>query len=175
MAESAKRHEENSNIIKQIRASTDAAIRNQGASIKTLEIDVCGLDMVLELREFMAMVVVHGGESGGDMVLMAMASEQSSLELVLHEMTPIKPSSGIVSNPPLSVPFVPPSSVAFPVPVEKAPAPVESTNSPSSTTIDQDAPSYIYQGKPLPKKRCTLTKYLTNHFTITILKNSSLC
>ncbi|GJZ82988.1 hypothetical protein Tco_0648161 [Tanacetum coccineum] len=37
MAESAKRHEENSNIIKEIRASTDAAIRNQGASIKTLE------------------------------------------------------------------------------------------------------------------------------------------
>ncbi|GKE48821.1 hypothetical protein Tco_1480079, partial [Tanacetum coccineum] len=31
MAESAKRHEENSNIIKEIRASTDAAIRNQGA------------------------------------------------------------------------------------------------------------------------------------------------
>ncbi|GKE37292.1 hypothetical protein Tco_1460697 [Tanacetum coccineum] len=38
MVESAKRHEENSNIIKEIRASTDAAIRNQGASIKTLEI-----------------------------------------------------------------------------------------------------------------------------------------
>ncbi|GJV94226.1 hypothetical protein Tco_1542039 [Tanacetum coccineum] len=38
MTESAKRHEENSNIIKEIRASTDAAIRNQGASIKTLEI-----------------------------------------------------------------------------------------------------------------------------------------
>ncbi|GJU63094.1 hypothetical protein Tco_1244929 [Tanacetum coccineum] len=36
IAELAKRHEENS--IKEIRASTDAAIRNQGASIKTLEI-----------------------------------------------------------------------------------------------------------------------------------------
>ncbi|GJT57825.1 hypothetical protein Tco_0992879 [Tanacetum coccineum] len=34
MGESAKRHEENSNLIKEIRASTDAAIRNQGASIK---------------------------------------------------------------------------------------------------------------------------------------------
>ncbi|GJS40944.1 hypothetical protein Tco_0565987 [Tanacetum coccineum] len=40
MAESAKRHEENSHIIKDIRASTDAAIRNQGASIKTLEIQI---------------------------------------------------------------------------------------------------------------------------------------
>ncbi|GJV77985.1 RNA-directed DNA polymerase, eukaryota, reverse transcriptase zinc-binding domain protein [Tanacetum coccineum] len=38
MAESAKRREENSHIIKEIRASTDAAIRNQCASIKTLEI-----------------------------------------------------------------------------------------------------------------------------------------
>ncbi|GJZ47197.1 putative reverse transcriptase domain-containing protein [Tanacetum coccineum] len=40
MSESAKRHEENSNLIKEIRASTDAAIRNQGASIKTLEIQI---------------------------------------------------------------------------------------------------------------------------------------
>ncbi|GJS01388.1 putative reverse transcriptase domain-containing protein [Tanacetum coccineum] len=40
MSESAKRHEENSNLIKEIRASTDAAIRNQGASIKTLEIKI---------------------------------------------------------------------------------------------------------------------------------------
>nr|GEY61426.1 hypothetical protein [Tanacetum cinerariifolium] len=36
MAESAKRHEENSNIIKEIRASTDVALRNKGALIKTL-------------------------------------------------------------------------------------------------------------------------------------------
>ncbi|GKB41635.1 reverse transcriptase domain-containing protein [Tanacetum coccineum] len=34
MGESEKRHEENSNLIKEIRALTDAAIRNQGASIK---------------------------------------------------------------------------------------------------------------------------------------------
>ncbi|GJR99061.1 hypothetical protein Tco_0315570 [Tanacetum coccineum] len=40
MSESMKRHEENSNLIKEIRATTDAAIRNQGASIKTLEIQI---------------------------------------------------------------------------------------------------------------------------------------
>ncbi|GJW73127.1 hypothetical protein Tco_0132497 [Tanacetum coccineum] len=40
MSESAKRHEENSNLIKEIRATTDAAIKNQGASIKTLEIQI---------------------------------------------------------------------------------------------------------------------------------------
>ncbi|GJT71299.1 hypothetical protein Tco_1030585 [Tanacetum coccineum] len=36
IAESAKIHDENSNLIKEIRASTDATIRNQGASIKAL-------------------------------------------------------------------------------------------------------------------------------------------
>ncbi|GJX23176.1 hypothetical protein Tco_0227621 [Tanacetum coccineum] len=40
MGESSKRLEENSNLIKEIQASTDAAIRNQGASIKTLEIQI---------------------------------------------------------------------------------------------------------------------------------------
>ncbi|GKE80176.1 hypothetical protein Tco_1550176, partial [Tanacetum coccineum] len=40
MGESAKRHEEKSNLIKEIRARIDAAIRNQGASIKTLEIQI---------------------------------------------------------------------------------------------------------------------------------------
>nr|GEU39813.1 hypothetical protein [Tanacetum cinerariifolium] len=37
MAESAKRHDENSNLIKEIRASTDVAIKNQRASIKALK------------------------------------------------------------------------------------------------------------------------------------------
>ncbi|GJT18630.1 hypothetical protein Tco_0877336 [Tanacetum coccineum] len=40
MSKSARRHEENSKLIKEIRASTDAAIRNQGASIKTLKIQI---------------------------------------------------------------------------------------------------------------------------------------
>nr|GEZ02268.1 hypothetical protein [Tanacetum cinerariifolium] len=40
MSESAKRHEENSNLTKEIRASTNVAIRNRGASIKTLEIQI---------------------------------------------------------------------------------------------------------------------------------------
>nr|GEY31220.1 hypothetical protein [Tanacetum cinerariifolium] len=50
MAESAKRHEENSNIIKEIRASIDAAIRNQRASIKTLEIQIGQMSKVLQER-----------------------------------------------------------------------------------------------------------------------------
>ncbi|GJU27775.1 ribonuclease H-like domain-containing protein [Tanacetum coccineum] len=52
MAESAKRHEENSNIIKEIRASTDAAIRYQGASIKVLEIQIGQMSKVLQERGF---------------------------------------------------------------------------------------------------------------------------
>ncbi|GKA54119.1 NUDIX hydrolase 6-like protein [Tanacetum coccineum] len=47
-AAQAKRHEENSNMIKEIRASTDAAIRNQGASITTLEIQIGQMSKVLQ-------------------------------------------------------------------------------------------------------------------------------
>ncbi|GJS80367.1 mitochondrial proton/calcium exchanger protein-like protein isoform X1 [Tanacetum coccineum] len=52
ISESAKRHEENSNLIKEIRASTDAAIRNQGASVKTLEIQIGQMSKVLQKRGF---------------------------------------------------------------------------------------------------------------------------
>ncbi|GKB09979.1 hypothetical protein Tco_0843902 [Tanacetum coccineum] len=48
----AKRHEENSNLIKEIRATTDAAIRNQGTSIKTLEIQIRKMSKVLQERGF---------------------------------------------------------------------------------------------------------------------------
>ncbi|GJY45883.1 retrovirus-related pol polyprotein from transposon TNT 1-94, partial [Tanacetum coccineum] len=41
--------------------------------------------------------------------LTEMASEHSSLEPALHEMTPATISSGLVPNPPPSTPFVPPS------------------------------------------------------------------
>nr|GEW91667.1 hypothetical protein [Tanacetum cinerariifolium] len=51
-AESAKRHEENSNIIKEIQASIDTAIKNQGALIKTLEILIGQTSKVLQGRGF---------------------------------------------------------------------------------------------------------------------------
>ncbi|GJW15386.1 hypothetical protein Tco_0019519 [Tanacetum coccineum] len=50
MSESAKRHEENSNLIKEIRASIDVAVRNQGASIKTLKIQIGQMSKVLQER-----------------------------------------------------------------------------------------------------------------------------
>ncbi|GKB44274.1 mitochondrial proton/calcium exchanger protein-like protein isoform X1, partial [Tanacetum coccineum] len=52
MSESAKIHEKNSNLIKEIRSTTDAAIRNQGASIKTLEIQIWQMSKVLQERGF---------------------------------------------------------------------------------------------------------------------------
>ncbi|GJX32130.1 integrase, catalytic region, zinc finger, CCHC-type containing protein, partial [Tanacetum coccineum] len=100
--------------------------------------------------------------------LTAMASEHSSSGPALHEMTPATISSGLVPNPPPSTPFVPPSrtdwdmlfqplfdellnpppSVDHPTPEVVAPidevaalVPVVSTGSPSSTIVDQDAPS----------------------------------
>ncbi|GJT05351.1 hypothetical protein Tco_0839813 [Tanacetum coccineum] len=50
MPKYAKIHEENSNLIKKIRASTDAAIRNQGASIKALEIQIGQMSKVPQER-----------------------------------------------------------------------------------------------------------------------------
>ncbi|GJX23802.1 hypothetical protein Tco_0228247 [Tanacetum coccineum] len=52
MSESAKRHEENFNSIKEIRATTDVAIRNQRASIKTLEIQIGQISKILQERGF---------------------------------------------------------------------------------------------------------------------------
>ncbi|GKE75024.1 retrovirus-related pol polyprotein from transposon TNT 1-94, partial [Tanacetum coccineum] len=100
--------------------------------------------------------------------LTAMASEHSSLEPALHEITPATISSGLVPNPSSSTLFVPPSrtdwdllfqplfdellnpppsvdqpapEVISPIAEVVAPEPAASTDSPSSTTIDQDAPS----------------------------------
>ncbi|GJZ99147.1 retrovirus-related pol polyprotein from transposon TNT 1-94 [Tanacetum coccineum] len=74
--------------------------------------------------------------------LTAMASEHSSSGPALHEMTPATISSGLVPNP------HPSTSVDHPAPevvtsINEVIAPVlaNSTGSPSSTTVDQDAPS----------------------------------
>ncbi|GJX37999.1 DNA-directed DNA polymerase [Tanacetum coccineum] len=52
MSESSKRHEENCNMIKEIQASTDAEVQNQGASIKTLEIQIGQISKVIQERGF---------------------------------------------------------------------------------------------------------------------------
>ncbi|GKD71881.1 hypothetical protein Tco_1325971, partial [Tanacetum coccineum] len=52
MSESTKIYEENSNLIKEIRASMEAAIRNQRASTKTLEIQIGQMSKVLQERGF---------------------------------------------------------------------------------------------------------------------------
>ncbi|GJT59946.1 retrovirus-related pol polyprotein from transposon TNT 1-94 [Tanacetum coccineum] len=65
--------------------------------------------------------------------LTAMASEHNSSGPALHEMIPATISSGLVPNPPHSTPLIPPSRIA--------PELAASTGSPSSTTVDQDAPS----------------------------------
>ncbi|GKA30397.1 retrovirus-related pol polyprotein from transposon TNT 1-94 [Tanacetum coccineum] len=82
--------------------------------------------------------------------LTAMASEHSSSGPALHEMTPATISSGldILFQPLFDELLTPPPSVDLPAPEVIAPidevvAPVlaVSTGSPSSTTVDQDAPS----------------------------------
>ncbi|GJW48191.1 retrovirus-related pol polyprotein from transposon TNT 1-94 [Tanacetum coccineum] len=100
--------------------------------------------------------------------LTAMASEHSSSRPALHEITPRTISSGLVPNPPPSTSFVPPSIIDWDVLFQPmfdelitpspsvdypatevvalihevvAPVPAVSTGSPSSTNVDQDAPS----------------------------------
>nr|GEZ54881.1 hypothetical protein [Tanacetum cinerariifolium] len=100
--------------------------------------------------------------------LTAMASEQSSSGPALHEMTPTTISSGLMPKPTSSTPFVPPSrndwyllfqplfdelltpppsvdplapEVITPIDEVVAPELAKSTGLPSSTTVDQDAPS----------------------------------
>ncbi|GJW06823.1 integrase, catalytic region, zinc finger, CCHC-type containing protein [Tanacetum coccineum] len=82
--------------------------------------------------------------------LTAMASEHSSSGPALHDMTLVTISSGLVPNPPPSTPFSlnPPPyvdlqapEVIAPIPEVVAPEHAVSTGSPSSTTVDQDAPS----------------------------------
>ncbi|GJY75044.1 retrovirus-related pol polyprotein from transposon TNT 1-94 [Tanacetum coccineum] len=74
--------------------------------------------------------------------LTVMASEHSSSGPALHEMTPKIIISGLVPNPPPSTPFVPPLRTDWDILFQPfAPVPIISTGSPSSTTVDQDAPS----------------------------------
>ncbi|GKF21833.1 hypothetical protein Tco_0070471 [Tanacetum coccineum] len=52
MGESAKRHDENSKLIKEIQTLIDAAFQNQGTSIKTLEIQIGQISKLLHERGF---------------------------------------------------------------------------------------------------------------------------
>nr|GEU43718.1 retrovirus-related Pol polyprotein from transposon TNT 1-94 [Tanacetum cinerariifolium] len=71
--------------------------------------------------------------------LTAMASEHSSSEPALYEMTPATISSGLVPNLPSSTS---PSRSNWDILFNHlAPEPAASTGSPSSKTVDQDAPS----------------------------------
>ncbi|GJX40291.1 retrovirus-related pol polyprotein from transposon TNT 1-94, partial [Tanacetum coccineum] len=77
-----------------------------------------------------------------ELTLTAMASEHSSLGPALHEMAPVTISSGIVPNLPPStlVDRLAPKVIA-PIAKVVAPKPIALTGLPSSTTVDQDAPS----------------------------------
>ncbi|GJU15479.1 putative ribonuclease H-like domain-containing protein [Tanacetum coccineum] len=75
--------------------------------------------------------------------LTAMASEHSSSGPALHEMTPdilFQPMFDELLTPPPSVDLPAPEVIA-PIDEVVAPVPAVSTGSPSSTTVDQDAPS----------------------------------
>ncbi|GJU31777.1 retrovirus-related pol polyprotein from transposon TNT 1-94 [Tanacetum coccineum] len=73
--------------------------------------------------------------------LTALASEHNSSGPTLHEMIPATISSGLVPNPPPLTPVDHPApKVITQIAEVVAPVPAVSTASPSSTTVDQDAP-----------------------------------
>ncbi|GKB15959.1 retrovirus-related pol polyprotein from transposon TNT 1-94 [Tanacetum coccineum] len=132
-----------------------------------LHMDLCGPMRVASVNGKKYILVIVDDYSRFTW-LTAMASEHSSSGPALHEMTPVTISSGLVPNPPSSTPFVPPSrsdwdllfqpmfdeslnpppyvdlqapEVIAPIPEVVAHEHAVSTSSPSSTTVDQDAPS----------------------------------
>ncbi|GJU15361.1 retrovirus-related pol polyprotein from transposon TNT 1-94 [Tanacetum coccineum] len=115
--------------------------------------------------------------------LTVMASEHNSSRPAHHEITPAIISLGLMPNPPPSTPFVPPSRTDWdilfqpmfdelltPPPSVDYPAsefvalihelvalvPAVSTGSPSSTNVDQDAPSPSHSQKQQSRKLNTL-------------------
>ncbi|GJT81599.1 hypothetical protein Tco_1055941 [Tanacetum coccineum] len=104
-----------------------------------LHIDLCGL---------MRVACVNGKKRIIETIhldfdeLTVMASEHSSSGPALYEMTPAIISSGLVPNPPPSTPVDCPAPEVIALIAEVvAPEPAVSTGSPSSITVDQDAPS----------------------------------
>ncbi|GJU94358.1 retrovirus-related pol polyprotein from transposon TNT 1-94 [Tanacetum coccineum] len=85
-------------IIKSISANNTKPSKSWGSIV--LDVLSSSLD---ECRRIIETIHVEFDE------LASMASEHSSLEPALHEMTPAKISSGLVPNLPPSTPFVPPS------------------------------------------------------------------
>nr|GEV25432.1 integrase, catalytic region, zinc finger, CCHC-type, peptidase aspartic, catalytic [Tanacetum cinerariifolium] len=87
-----------------------------------------------------------------------MASKQSSLEPALYEMTLATISSGLVPNPPPSTSVDPPApEFLAPIIEVVAPEPPVSIESPSSTTVDQDAPSPLWELVPYLDKVMVIT------------------
>ncbi|GJV51123.1 retrovirus-related pol polyprotein from transposon TNT 1-94 [Tanacetum coccineum] len=106
-----------------------------------LHMDLCGPMRVTSVNGKKYILVIVDDYSRFTW-LTAMASKHSSSGPVLHEMTPATISSGLVPNPTPST-LVDHSAPEVVAPINEVIAPVlaDSTDSPSSTTVDQDAPS----------------------------------
>ncbi|GKA27212.1 hypothetical protein Tco_0713380 [Tanacetum coccineum] len=111
MAESAKRHDKNSNLIKEVRASMDAAIRNQGASIKALEIQIGQMSKVLQERG-------SGSLPGSTKTNPRdhVKSISTTVEADTHSIGYIEPSRYTVSSPHNMMQFFKPNQSIIPFP-----------------------------------------------------------
>ncbi|GJW04245.1 hypothetical protein Tco_1563101, partial [Tanacetum coccineum] len=104
-------HEENSNMIKEIQASTDAAIRNQRVSIKTLEIQIGQISKVLQERGFESLPSFTKTNSRDHFKSISIAVETNTT-LIRH----IGSTRYAASNPQNSKLFFVPSQMTIPFP-----------------------------------------------------------
>ncbi|GKF90179.1 hypothetical protein Tco_0264142 [Tanacetum coccineum] len=90
--------------------------------------------------------------------LIAMASEQFNSGPGPQLKTPGTNSLGLVPNPPSSAP------VASPVPTVVALVPTDLTDTPSSTSVDQDAPSLSTSQSPLETQTLVIPSGIEEEF-----------
>ncbi|GJS96604.1 RNA-directed DNA polymerase, eukaryota [Tanacetum coccineum] len=103
---------------KEIRAWTLDFKRHQVGLSKDLKSKLCDIDKVLDqggvtddilLSRLEVLKQLHDVQSSNNRDIMQKAKIRQMRGPALHEMTPVTISSGLVPNPPLSTPFVPPS------------------------------------------------------------------
>ncbi|GJS81634.1 hypothetical protein Tco_0748175 [Tanacetum coccineum] len=111
MAKSAKRHDENSNLIKEIRIATDAAIRNQRASIKALEIQIGQMGKVLQEKGSGSLLSVTE-TNPRDHVKSISTTVETGTPSICH----IEPVRYAISSPQNRMQFFKPNQTVIPFP-----------------------------------------------------------
>ncbi|GJY55501.1 hypothetical protein Tco_0454616, partial [Tanacetum coccineum] len=98
MAEISKRHDENTNLIKELRASTDFSFRNQQASIKALEIQVRQISIILheKLSGNLQGSIEIKRRVSDDMISTSVETDKPLIRLIMEYLVKISKKSRIL-------------------------------------------------------------------------------